>query len=116
MKKYYVVFKKDNKITGNHFDPAMIEEVSSHDTVEDAHRAYVEVRKSNPTKLSGIIAIDENNIAHMITIRFIVLHNEDGSHDFLVRGKDCVDVHIHAKNNEEMMEAYKTTFQMKEIS
>jgi hypothetical protein len=115
MKKYYVVFKKDNKIE-DLVDPETIEDVSSHDTFADANWAYVEVRKANPTKLAGIISIGEDNIPRMTTMRVVVLHNEDGTHDFIVRGKDCVDVHLHAKDDVEMMEAYKTSLRMKEIS
>ena len=76
----------------------MIDKVSRHDNLNEAFKAYVQLRRENPSKHTAVVLFGDDNVVYKISPESVVLPNEDGSSVILVRDENGVDHSFHAEN------------------
>ena len=93
----YVVFINSKKIRET-YNAKMIDKVSKHDNLNEAFKAYIKLRRENPSKHTAVVLFGDDNLVYTISPESIVLPNEDGSSVILVRDENGVDQSFHAED------------------
>ena len=93
----YVVFINSKQIRET-YHAKMIDKVSKHDNLKEAFKAYVQLRRENPSKHTAVVLFGDDNVVYKISPESIVLPNEDGSSVILVRDENGVDQSFHAED------------------